>query len=58
MKAMRLLCVPMFLLCCCSGLALAQDAKATVSQVMDRGVTGVGSRSHARGQIRVRPNQR
>ena len=41
MKAMRLLCVPMFLLCCCSGLALAQDAKTTVSQVMDRGVTGV-----------------
>jgi uncharacterized damage-inducible protein DinB len=40
MKTMKLLCVSMFLLCC-SGLALAQDAKATVAQVLDHGITGV-----------------
>jgi uncharacterized damage-inducible protein DinB len=40
MKIMKLLCVSLFLLGC-SGLALAQDAKMTVVQVLDRGVTGV-----------------
>jgi hypothetical protein len=37
---MKLLCISLFLLSC-SGLALAQDAKATIAQVLDRSVTGV-----------------